>query len=60
MGRRDMGLTMIMVKIQNDMIERMRRLGVKNRSAVIRAALEAHVPKLEAAKQRKGKQAADK
>jgi hypothetical protein len=55
MGRRDMNLTMIMVKIQNEMIVRMQRLGVKNRSAVIRAALETHIPKMEAAKRRKNR-----
>jgi hypothetical protein len=57
MGRRDMGLTMIMVKIQNEMIVRMKRLGVKNRSAVVRDALASHVPKLEATKRRKDKHA---
>jgi hypothetical protein len=50
-----MNLTMIMVKIQDEMLVRLKRLGVKNRSAVMRDALAIHVPKLEAAKRRKDK-----
>ena len=46
MGRRAQDLTLIMVKIQTDMVRRIKRMKL-NRSAVIRDALTDHVPKLE-------------
>jgi len=45
-GRPSQDLTLIMVKIQTDMVKRIKRMKL-NRSAVIRDALADRVPKLE-------------